>query len=162
MASNITTFLRVTDYRVTIPKEQLVALQQALERAARAGQSPQPFVAGQELSAFLLETWCVHTFSNRAGHALTTIHIPSWTSVQMFDTFLSLIAPFISMEHPAYFEVTVQSEDGDREFFYHFQNGRVWKEERICSDIPAELDIKPLFPGSGHEDRDPHEIEKEK
>ncbi len=141
MTPNATTSLRVKNYRLTIPKDRLTELQQALEHAARAGQSPAPFVAHQTLSDFLRVTWGMSTFSNCADHPLSMVHVPPRTSMKAFDTFLSLIAPFVSMEHSAYFEVMLQAETEDRTFFYRFQNGQVRKEERIFTYIPAQLEI---------------------
>jgi hypothetical protein len=45
------------------------------------------------------------------------------------------------MDKPAYFDVVCEAEEGDQEFFYHFESGKVTKEERIIMCIPAELEI---------------------
>jgi hypothetical protein len=138
--------LQVKDYRLTIPREQLATVQQALEQAAQAGQSPHPFQPQSDLKSLVLIVWGLDLFTNRSDRALTELHVPEATSMQTFDTFLSLIAPFVAMNRPAYFDVLYQAEEGDREFFYHFEQGKVVKEERITTYIPAELEIRHPHP----------------
>lgn len=142
MSTNQGVILHVKDYHLTIPEERLEALQQALTQAARAGQGQYPFKPQHDLKGLVLVVWGFDLYANQQGRALTLLHIPSTTSLQTFDTFLSIIAPFVAMSKPAYFDIACQTEEGDREFFYHFESGKVIKEERITMYVPAELEIK--------------------
>lgn len=135
--------LLVRDYHFTVSEDRLSEMQECLSQAAQSGQSPHPFKQVQGLKEMVLVVWGLDLFGNRRqDKPLTELHVPANTSLQTFDTFLSLIAPYIAMNKPAYFNIVCQAEDGDQEFFYHFQNGTVIKEERITMDIPAELDIR--------------------
>ena len=140
------TVIKINDYRLTIPAERLAEMQQVLEQAARAGQSPHPLVSGQDLHGMLLVTWGLDAFANRPDRAFTELHIPPGTAMQTLDTFLSLVAYFVALDKPAYFDVVSDSENGEQEFFYQFRNGRVVKEERIVTYIPAELELIPPLP----------------
>jgi hypothetical protein len=143
MTINQDVTLRIKDYRVTIPSDQFAAMQQVLTQAAKAGQSPHPFQFVPDLRSLVLVVWGLDLLANRPDHALTELHMSATTSLQTFDTFLSLIAPFIAMNKPAYFDVLCEAEEGDREFFYHFESGKVIKEERVTIYMPAELEIRP-------------------
>ncbi len=140
-ADQDTTF-QVKDYRLTIPNEHLSDMQQILTQAANAGQSPHPFKAEHDVKGLVLAVWGLDLFANQQGQALTKMDVPPRTSLQTFDTFLSLIAPFVAIDKPAYFNVIYQAEDGDQEFFYHMKHGKVLKEERITVYLPVALDIK--------------------
>jgi hypothetical protein len=145
--------LIVKDYRFTVPRDKTSEMQDRLEKAALAGQSPYSFQSELGLKEMVLAVWGLDLFGNRRqDRSLTELHVPSATSLQTFDTFLSLIAAFVAMDKPAYFDVVCQAEEGDQEFFYHFENGKVIKEERITMYIPAELEIRT--PGATSEARE--------
>lgn len=135
------TVLTINDYRITIPLARLAEVQHALEQAALAGQSPHPLVPGQDLPGLLLVTWGLNAFANRPDRGLTELHVPQGTALQTLDTFLSLIARFVDLAKPAYFDVTVESAKGEQEFFYRFRDGELVKEERVVTYIPAELEL---------------------
>lgn len=138
------TVLRIKQYGLTIPCEQLATLQRALEQAAQAGQSPNPLVPGRTLKEMLLLTWGIDIWMHKEGQALTRLHIPPMTSLQTLDTLLSLLAPFVDLRYPAYLEVLLEAEEGDREFFYTFRDGTVHKEEAVVQYFPIELEIAPF------------------
>ena len=142
MIANQDKSLHVKASHFTVPKDRLSAMQEYLSQAALAGQSPHPYKPVQDLKEMVLLVWGLDLFGNKPDRALTELHVPSATSLQTFDTFLSLIAGFITMDKPAYFDVVSETEQGDQEFFYHFENGKVIKEERIIMYIPADLEIR--------------------
>ena len=131
--------LKIKDYRLTIPRERLAEMQHVLEQDAKEGHSPHPFVPGQDLQAMLLVTWGLDAFANRPDRALTAFQIPPGTAMLTLDRVLFLIADFVGDK--SYFEVVSDpgSGDGEQEFYYHFERGRVVKEERITIRVPAEL-----------------------
>lgn len=138
-----TPLLRVKQYCLRISPEQLPAMQRALEQAAQAGQSPHPLIPDRTLKELLLLTWGIDIWMNKEGRALTHLHIPPLTSLQTLDTLLALLAPFVDAGHPAYLEVRLEAEEGDREFFYTFRDGVVSKEEAIVQYFSTELEIAP-------------------
>lgn len=139
----LTHLLHVKQSCLRIPREQLLAMQHALEQAAQAGQSPYSFVPHRTLKEMLLLTWGISPLMEKEDGALTHLAISPLTSLQTLDTLLSLLAPFVDAGHPAYLEVRLEAEEGDREFFYTFRDGAVSKEEAMVQYFPADLEIAP-------------------
>src|ERR1700719_4475988 len=105
MTANQDRSLHIKDYRFTVPQDQLLGMHRVLAQAAQAGQSPYPLNSEQNLNGMVLASWGLDLFANRQDRALTELHVPAHISLQTFDTFLSLIAPFVVMDKPAYFDV---------------------------------------------------------
>lgn len=147
------TVVNVNDYRLSIPRERLPEMQRALEQAARAGQSLHPLVMGRGLHDMLRATWGLDASADRPERAFfTELQVPAGTPVRTLDTFLSLVAGYLALDKPAYFDITCESGEGDGEqdFFYHFEQtgvvvGQVGviKEKRLTTYITAELEIVP-------------------
>jgi len=128
---------------LSLPKAHLAELQEVLEQAAQARQSPGPFVAGWDLEHLLMHSWGIEVSTHRSNGALTALRFSSDTTMQTFDTFLTLIAQFIDPTTHSYFDVVWESEDGDRAFCYHFEQGKPLKEEYITTRIPTPLEWVP-------------------